>query len=307
VCPGLVERVSLAPVRLKPILLLGATALLALVAAGCGGGSKKSAAPKSSGCSVDQLNLVHKGQLTIGTDNPAFPPWFGGTPPKGSMWKVSDPNSGQGFESAVSYAVAGKLGFKKADVHWVVVPFEQSFKPGSKNFDFDVNQISFTPARAKSVDFSDSYYNVNQALIGLKGTPITSAKSTADVKKYKLGVQIGTTSYAYVTKNIKPSKQPSVYNTSSDVNSGLKAHQIDGIVVDLPTAFYITAVQIPQATIVGQFPTVGTPEHFGMVLAKGNSLTSCVDKALASLKSAGTLAKIQQEWLSNKASAPVLK
>ena len=128
--PGLVERVSLAPVRLKPILLLGATALLALVAAGCGGGSKKSAAPKSSGCSVDQLNLVHKGQLTIATDNPAFPPWFGGTPPKGSMWKVSDPNSGQGFESAASYAVAGKLGFKRADVHWDVVPFEQSFKPG---------------------------------------------------------------------------------------------------------------------------------------------------------------------------------
>jgi polar amino acid transport system substrate-binding protein len=294
-------------VRLKPILLLGATAALALVAAGCGGGSKKSAAPKSSGCSVDQLNLVHKGQLTIGTDNPAFPPWFGGTPPKGSMWKVSDPNSGQGFESAVAYAVAGKLGFKKTAVHWVVVPFEQSFKPGSKSFDFDVNQISYTAARAKSVDFSDSYYNVNQALIGLKGTPITSAKSTADVKKYKLGVQIGTTSYAYVTKNIKPSKQPSVYNTSSDVNSGLKAHQIDGIVVDLPTAFYITAVQIPQATIVGQFPTVGTPEPFGMVLAKGNSLTSCVDKALASLKSAGTLANIQQEWLSKKASAPVLK
>ena len=293
--------------RPKTILLLGATALLAIVAAGCGGGSKKSAASTTSGCSVDQLNLVHKGQLTIGTDNPAFPPWFGGTPPKGSMWKVSDPNSGQGFESAVAYAVAGKLGLKKSDVHWVVVPFEQSFKPGSKSFDFDVNQVSFTPARANSVDFSDSYYNVNQALIGLKGTPITSAKTIADVKGYKLGVQIGTTSYAYVTKNIKPSKQPSVYNTSSDVNSGLKAHQIDGIVVDLPTAFYITAVQIPQATIVGQFPTVGTPEHFGMVLAKGNSLTSCVDKALASLKSAGTLAKIQQEWLSNKASAPVLK
>jgi polar amino acid transport system substrate-binding protein len=300
------ERVSLAPVRLKLTLLLGVTALLATVAAGCGG-SKKASAPKSSGCSVGQLNLVHKGQLTIGTDNPAFPPWFGGSPPKGSMWKVSDPNSGQGFESAVAYAVAGKLGFKKGDVHWVVVPFDQSFKPGAKNFDFDVNQISFTPARAKSVDFSDSYYNVNQALVGLKGKPIASAKSTADLKKYKLGVQIGTTSYAYVTKNIKPSKQPAVYNTSADVNSGLKAHQIDGIVVDLPTAFYITAVQIPQATIVGQFPTVGTPEHFGMVLAKGNSLTSCVDKALASLKTGGTLAKIQQEWLSSKVNAPVLK
>jgi polar amino acid transport system substrate-binding protein len=293
-------------VRLRLTLLLGAAFLLATVAAGCGG-SKKSAATTSSGCSLSQLNLVKKGQLTVGTDNPAFPPWFGGSPPKGSVWKVSDPNSGQGFESAVTYAVARNLGFKKSDVHWVVVPFEQSFKPGSKSFDVDINQISFTSARANSVDFSDSYYNVNQALVGFKGAPIASAKTIAGVKKYKLGVQIGTTSYAYVTKNIKPSKQPSVYNTSTDVNSGLKAHQIDGLVVDLPTAFYITAVQIPQATIVGQFPSVGTPEHFGMVLAKGNSLTACVDKALASLKSNGELAKIQQEWLSSKANAPVLK
>jgi polar amino acid transport system substrate-binding protein len=293
-------------VRLRLTLLLGATALLAIAAAGCGG-SNKSAAPKGSGCSLDQLNLVKTGQLTVGTDNPAFPPWFGGSPAKGSMWKVSDPNSGQGFESAVTYAVAKKLGFDKSDVRWVVVPFEQSFKPGSKNFDVDINQISFTPARAKSVDFTDSYYDVNQALVGLKGTPIASATSTADVKKYKLGAQIGTTSYDYIVKNIKPSKQPAVYNTSNDVNSGLKAHQIDGIVVDLPTAFYITAVQIPQATIVGQFPTVGSPEHFGMVLAKGNSLTTCVDKALVSLKADGTLAKIQQKWLSSKANAPVLK
>jgi polar amino acid transport system substrate-binding protein len=292
--------------RVKLTLLVGPAILLAFLASACGG-SKKSSASKSSGCSVADLNLVKTGQLTIGTDNPAFPPWFGGSPPKGSMWKVSDPNSGQGFESAVAYAVTGKLGFKKSDVHWVVVPFEQSFKPGSKSFDFDANQISFTAARAKSVDFSNSYYDVNQALVGLKGTPITTAKTTADVKKYKLGAQIGTTSYDYIKNNIKPNQQPSVYNTSNDVNSGLKAHQIDGIVVDLPTAFYITAVQIPQATIVGQFPTVGTPEHFGLVLAKGNSLTSCVNKALASLKADGTLAKIQQEWLSSKANAPVLK
>lgn len=283
--------------------------MLAVFAAGCGS-SKKSAAQTStsaSACSVGQLNLVHKGQLTVGTDNPAFPPWFGGTPPKGSMWKVSDPSSGQGFESAVAYAVAGKLGFKKSDVHWVVVPFDQSFKPGSKSFDFDINQISFTPARSKSVDFSTSYYDVNQALVGLKEKPIASAKTTADVKKYKLGAQIGTTSYSYIVRNIKPTQQPSVYNTSNDVNSALKAHQIDGIVVDLPTAFYITAVQIPEATIVGQFPTVGTPEHFGMVLAQGNSLTGCVNRALASLKHDGTLAKIQTEWLSSKANAPVLK
>jgi len=294
-------------VRVRLTILLAAAGLLAFIAAGCGGSKKSTSAKSSSSCKAADLNLVKAGQLTVGTDNPAFPPWFGGTPPKGSTWKDSDPNSGQGFESAVAYAVASKLGFSKSDVHWVVVPFEQSFKPGSKSFDFDANQISFTPARAKAVDFSNAYYDVNQALVGLKGKPITTAKTTADVKKYKLGAQIGTTSYDYIKNNIKPTQQPSVYNTSNDVNSGLKAHQIDGIVVDLPTAFYITAVQIPEATIVGQFPTVGTPEHFGLVLAKGNSLTACVNKALASLKADGTLAKIQQEWLSSKANAPVLK
>jgi polar amino acid transport system substrate-binding protein len=296
-------------VRLKLILLL-ATALLALAAAGCGG-SKKSGSgdggSSTASCDKDQLALVKDGQLTVGTDNPAFPPWFGGSPKKGSSWKVSDPYSGQGFESAVTYAVAKELGFAKGDVKWVVVPFEQSFKPGSKNFDFDVNQVSFTPERANSVDFSNSYYNVNQALVGLKGTQIASANSLADVKKYKLGAQIGTTSYAYIKNNINPSKQPSVYNTSNDVNSALKAHQIDGIVVDLPTAFYITAVQIPNSTIVGQFPTVGTPEHFGMVLAKGSKLTQCVNKAIRSLTRDGSLRKIQTEWLSSKANAPVFK
>jgi polar amino acid transport system substrate-binding protein len=303
------EGVTLAPVRWK-LALSAAVAALALVAVGCGG-SKSSASSTggsgSSSCTKSDLALVKGGQLTVGTDNPAFPPWFGGSPKSGSTWKVSDPYSGQGFESAVAYAVAKKLGFAKNEVKWVVVPFEQSFKPGSKSFDFDVNQVSFTPERANSVDFSDSYYNVNQALVGLKGTPITSAKSVSDVKKYKLGAQIGTTSYAYIKNNIKPSKQPSVYTTSNDVNSALKAHQIDGIVVDLPTAFYITAVQIPNATIVGQFPTVGTPEHFGMVLAKGSKLTPCVNKALASLKTDGTLQKIQTEWLSSKANAPVFK
>ena len=296
--------------RLKPILVPIAVAVLALAAAGCGGSSKSSSSTEaaSASCDKDKLTLIHKGQLTIGTDNPAFPPWFGGTPPKGSMWKVSDPTSGQGFEGAVAHAVAKQLGFDKSAVKWVVVPFDQAFKPGSKSFDFDINQVSYTPQRAKSVDFSDSYYNVNQALVGVKGTPITSAKTIADLKKYKLGVQIGTTSYDYVVKKIKPDQMPAVYNTSNDVNSGLKAKQIDGIVVDLPTAFFITgAGQVPNSVVVGQFPTEKTPEHFGMVLAKDSKLTPCVDKALSSLKSDGTLAKLQREWLSNKVSAPVLK
>ncbi len=280
---------------------------VALVAVATAFGTASRTAARAASCATANLNLVTAGTLTVGTDNPAYPPWYAGGTPKGSSWKINDPSTGKGFEPAVAYAVAKQLGFSHDEVKWIYVPFNRSFAPGQKSFDFDINQISYTPARANSVDFSDSYYNVNQALVGFKGAPIASAKTIADVKKYKLGVQIGTTSYAYVTKNIKPSKQPSVYNTSTDVNSGLKAHQIDGLVVDLPTAFYITAVQIPQATIVGQFPTVGTPEHFGMVLAKGNSLTACVDKALASLKSSGELAKIQQEWLSSKANAPVLK
>jgi polar amino acid transport system substrate-binding protein len=279
--------------------------LLATFASGCGG-SKKSSAPKTgSSCSKGSLNLVSSGKLTVGTDNPAYPPWYGGTPKK--PWKVSDPRSGQGFESAVAYAVAKQLAFSHGDVKWIVVPFDQSFRPGSKDFDFDINQISYTPQRAKAVDFSDSYYNVNQALIGTKGSPVTKVETKADVKKYKLGVQLGTTSYQYVIKNIKPKQQPSVYNNSQDVTSALKAHQIDGIVVDLPTAFFITGSgEVPNSVVVGQFPTVGTPEHFGLVFSKGNSLVSCVDNAIAKLKSDGTLAKIQREWLSQKASAPVL-
>jgi polar amino acid transport system substrate-binding protein len=295
-------------VRLKLTILAAVTTALALAAAGCGGSKKSSSSSSSSpSCDKGKLALVKSGRLTVGTDNPAFPPWFAGSPPKGSTWKVSDPTSGQGFESAVTYAVAKQLGFSKDEVKWVVVPFEQAFKPGSKNFDVDVNQISFTPQRAQNVDFSSSYYNVNQALVALKGTPIATAKTVGDVQQYKLGAQIGTTSYSYIKNNIKPKQQPSVYNTSNDVNSALKAHQIDGIVVDLPTAFYITAVQIPAATIVGQFPTVGTQEHFGMVLAKDSKLTRCVDKALASLKSKGSLQKIQTQWLSKYANAPVLK
>jgi polar amino acid transport system substrate-binding protein len=297
-------------VRAKGIVLLVLTVALAATAAGCGGSSKSSSSTEAAGGSCDKSNLavVDENKLTIGTDNPAYPPWFGGTPPKGSVWKISDPTSGQGFESAVSYAVAKNLGFAKGDVRWVVVPFDQSFRPGSKNFDFDVNQISYTAQRAKAVDFSSSYYNVNQALIGVKGSSITKAKTKADVKKFKLGVQLGTTSYEYVNKNIDPSKQPSVYNNSQDVSSALKAHQIDGIVVDLPTAFFITGSgEVPNSVVVGQFPTVGTPEHFGLVLTKGSKLTACVDKALAALRGDGTLAQLQREWLSQKADAPVLK
>jgi polar amino acid transport system substrate-binding protein len=280
--------------------------LLVLALAGCGGSSSKSSQGTTSGSSCDKadLNLVNAGRLTVGTDNPAFPPWFGGS--EKAPWKVSDPRSGQGFESAVAYAVAKQLGFARNEVRWVVVPFNTSFAPGPKKFDFDINQISFKPVRAKAVDFSDAYYNVNQALVVVKGTKIANATSIADLKPYKLAAQIGTTSYDFIKDNIKPSKKPSVFDTNDAAVQALKNKQIDGLVVDLPTAFYVTAVQVPNGKIQGQFEGT-TGEHFGMVFAKGNSLVRCVNQALAQIKSDGTLQQIQDKWLAKVGGAPVLK
>ena len=297
---------------MRKLLPLLAAVLLALVAAGCGGDDEdEAAAPATTAetaaaddCAQENLDLVTAGKLTIGTDNPAFPPWFGGT--EKAPWKISDPRSGEGFESAVAYAVADELGFQRGDVEWVVVPFNNSFKPGPKNFDFDINQISYSDERAQAVDFSDSYYDVNQAVVALNGSKIANAKSIADLKDAKLGAPVGTTSYQYIVDNVKPSQQPSVYDTNNDAISALKAKQIDGLVVDLPTAFYITAAQVENSKIVGQFPAAGEQERFGMVFEKDSSLVDCVNDALSALKDDGRLDEIQQEWLSDKASAPVL-
>ncbi len=298
-------RVRVGVVRRAPAILL--VVLLSILAAGCGGSSNKASNTTSTAaaasCDKGSLNLVKAGQLTVGTDNPSFPPWFGGA--EKAPWKVSDPYSGQGYEGAVAYAVATKLGFAKGEVKWIVVPFNTSFAPGPKKFDFDINQISYKAARANAVDFSDSYYDVNQALVVVKGTPIASATSIAALKPYKFGAQLGTTSYDYIVNNIKPSKKPAVFDQNDAAVAALKNKQINGLVVDLPTAFYVTAVQVPKGKILGQFPTVGTPEHFGMVFAKGNSLVSCVNDALTKLRSDGTLASLQAKWL--QADAPVLK
>jgi polar amino acid transport system substrate-binding protein len=288
--------------------LIGLTAVLAALAASATamGTSARTAGPSAS-CAKASLTLVKPGTLTVGTDNPAYPPWYGGGTPKGSKWQLNDPSTGKGFEPAVAYAVAAKLGFTKSEVNWVYVPFNNSFAPGKKKFDFDINQISYTAARAKVVTFSSSYYDVDQALVVLKGRPIASVRTLAGLRGFKLGAELGTTSYYDILGAIKPESKPSVFDTDADAVQALKNKQIDGLVVDLPTAFYISSAEVPGSTVSGQFPPPKGGEHFGMVFEKGNPLASCVDGALKTLKSTGALAKIQSTWLSKATGAPVLK
>ncbi len=289
----------------KPLIALAAlAALVALLVAATASGARRtsSAIP---GCAPGSLNLLQAGTLTLGADNPAFPPWFGGNAKK--PWKVSDPNSGKGYESAVAYAIAKQLGFAKTAVKWTYVPFSNSFRPGKKPFDFYITQVSITPERAKAITFSKPYYYVNQAVVGRKGKPISSVRSVAGLKKFKLGAQLGTTSYQYIVDHIKPSSSPLVYKTNDLAVQALKNGQIDGLVVDLPTAFYVTAVQVSDGTIVGQFPSGASKEGFGLVLAKGNPLVTCVNKAIDRLWANGTINTLQRIWLAKATGAPVLK
>jgi polar amino acid transport system substrate-binding protein len=256
-----------------------------------------SASPASA-CTPDQLNLRTAGQLTIGTDSPAYDPWF----------QDNDPSNGKGFESAVAYAVAEQLGFTRDQVRWVKVPFNTSYKPGAKDFDFDINQISITPARAEVVDFSDGYYAASQAVVAMKDDEIASAESLEDLAKYKLGAQTGTTSLTAIRDTIKPDSDPAVFEDTNSAMQALLNDQIDGLVADLPTAFYMTSVQLDNGVIIGQFqPVSGEQEEFGMLFEKGNPLVACVNEALAALKADGTIGQLEQQWLSSKVDVPVLQ
>jgi len=274
--------------------------LAAFTATACGddddssGSSSSSTTATADACAKDQLQLTNSGQLTVGTDKPAFPPYF----------EDNDPTNGKGFESAVAYAVADKMGFSKGDVKWTVVPFNSSYAPGPKNFDFDINQISITPAREKAVSFSKPYYVAPQAVVIGKGSDL-KVSSLADLKDATIGVQIGTTSLDAVNEVVKPSTQPKVFNDSNDVVTALKQNQVDAIVVDLPTAFYLTAAQVPGSKIVGQFSAPGG-DSFGLLLAKDSKLTPCVDKAIAELDSSGELKQITDRWMGEAAGAPEL-
>lgn len=238
-------------------------------------------------CAFENLTTISPGMLTIGTDTPAYPPYF----------VDDDPTNGEGFESAVAYAVASQLGFAPTDVKWEVVPFNTSYAPGDKNFDFDINQISITPERSEVVDFSDGYYAVNQAVVAFNGSPIAGATTIAELKEAKLGAQVGTTSLEFVTDVVQPTNEPYVFNDTNDAKSALQNGQIDGIVVDLPTAYYVTAVEFDDSKIVGQFQATAAGEEFGLLLQKGNPLVTCVNRALTTLKDSGELQEIQDAWL----------
>jgi polar amino acid transport system substrate-binding protein len=268
-----------------------------------------SVAPSADACAKDSLTTLTAGKLTIGTDNPAYPPYF--QIPDGTAtapWELGDPTNGEGFESAFAYALADDLGFAKEDVTWVVVPFDNAYAPGVKTFDIDINQVSYSAERAQAVDMSDGYYNLNQSIVALTANGLASVTSIAAMKDFKFGAQVGTTSLATIETVIAPTAKAMIYNSNDDAIAALKARQIDGLVVDLPTAFYVTAAQVENSAIVGQFPapTGADAEHFSVVLAKDSPLTACVNAAIAALKSDGSLDAITKEWLSDKASAPVL-
>ena len=254
--------------------------------------------PAADECATDSLPLRTAGQLTVGTDSPAYEPWF----------VDNDPTNGKGFESAVAYAVAEQLGFSADQVEWVKVPFNKSYAPGPKDFDFDINQISITPERAEVVDFSDGYYQAAQAVIALKGTAGAEATSLDDLKDLRLGAQTGTTSLTAIRDVIQPDADPVVFEDTNAAKQALQNDQVDAILADLPTAFYISAVEIPKSTIVGQFqPETGEQEEFGMLFEKGSELVPCVNAALAALREDGTLDAIEQQWLSDVVDVPELQ
>jgi polar amino acid transport system substrate-binding protein len=277
----------------KFVLLFG---LLAMSIAGCGNSDDSTdTSATATTCKPSKLPTAEQGVLTVATDAPAYPPYF----------EDNDPTNGEGFESAVAYAIAKQLGYPAPKVRWTTESFNSSFAPGPKDFDFDVNQISITPVREKAVDFSAPYYTANQAVVALKSSDAAKATSLEELQDAKLGVQVGTTSLEAAEAEIEPSGRPEVFNSSNDVVQALKNEQIDAVVVDLPTALYLTAVQVPQATVVGQFGAPGG-DRWGALLQKESPLTACVSEAIEELEGSGELKKITDRWMSQAAGAPVL-
>ncbi len=284
---------------LRPLIMIASLALSAAALAACGSSSSSdttTTAATSAACKNGQLQTAASGALTVGTDKPAYPPYF-----------IDDkPSNGEGFESAVAYAVADELGFPASSVKWEVVPFNSSYAPGKKAFDFDINQISITPERETVVSFSTPYYEAPQAVLTLEGSAAASATNLAALQNVKFGVQVGTTSLEAVNDVIKPTEQAQVFNDSNDTVNALKIKRVDAIVTDLPTAIYLRDAELDGAKVVGQFSVPGG-DQWGLLSEKDSPVTACLDQALAQLKSNGQLQKITDQWMNSYAEAPELK
>ncbi len=269
---------------------LAAALVGTLTLAACGGDDS------SSDSSGGDCPTITDGKLTIGTGSPAYEPWVIGDAPE----------TGEGFEAAVGLAVARELGYEGENVVWVRTTFDEAIQPGAKSFDFNLQQYSITPEREETISFSDPYYSSNQAIVALEGSAAIGATSVADLVDVKFGAQSGTTSLDFINDVIKPTTEAFVYDDNAGAKAALEAGQIDAIVVDLPTALYISAVEIEGSSVIGQFPAAagGTTDDFGLVFEKDNPLVACANKALASLKDSGELADIQSKWLSDNAGVP---
>ena len=279
--------------------VLAALAVTTLIAA-CSPESETASTPSASGassCSAESLQTLTTGKLTVATGEPAFYPWV-----------IDDaPESGEGFEAAVAYAVAQQLGFAKEDVVWVRTTFDGAVTPGAKTFDFNLQQFSITEERNAAVDFSSPYYSAPQAVVTYNGSAIEGKTTIAELKGSKLGVAVATTSLDYVKDQI--GVEPQVFNDNAAAVTALINGQIDGIVLDLPSAFYVSAVQIEDGNglILGQLPSTGEGDNFGLLLAKDSPITSCVSQAVDAIKADGSLDAITATWLGTDAGAPVLK
>ena len=288
---------------------------VAMFVAACGGStasvSPSASASADTSCAPESLALKTAGVLTLSTDNPAYSPWFQGGNEGAEVWigdYNNDPVNGEGYEGAVAYAIAEKLGFSADKVTWIVTAFDQSFAPGDKTFDLFMNQVSIKADRAEAIDFSQGYYDVAQGVVTVEGSPIAGATSIAELKGAKLGTQIGTTSYDAIINIIQPDQEPAVFNTMDEAVAALDAGQIDGIVADVPTTFYMRDAQLSGGVIIGQLSGTGDgAEQFGVVLQKGSPLTACVNIAIDALKADGTLDALLLEWIGGSGSAPIIE
>jgi polar amino acid transport system substrate-binding protein len=273
----------------------GSTTSSTTTSASSSPGSSSSASTASCTFAGVQNELYAKGVLTVATDNPVYSPWF----------ENNQPSNGEGYESAVAYAIGAQLGFAKDQVKWAYEPFDSSYAPGPKKFDFDINEVSYTPQRAEVVTFSDSYYDVQQSLVAMKGSTIATQHTPAELKTYVYGDQIGTTSLTFINSDIQPAQTPKVFDTLNDVKEALQDKQIAAFVTDTPTAQYISSSEIPGSVMVAQFPSTG--EHYGLLFAKGNPLVGCVNQAIAKLKASGTLTDLQNKYLQIYTSVPTIQ